>query len=243
MHLHKLQAAALPLFATAAAAAQNFTVAGGQIFTPGFVVVDAPQPETPMGGDTLHIALDITANGRLPQPPYKTGRNFTITNATETPDRKILTQEPGSTVKHVNWLWPDCLVGDGRPKGDDSDRGVYNISIHQHFRLNNEDRYTVFDLPISVTNSIPENPLRPLCDEITNALLPPSNVSGDAGLGVLFAPGDSTVVMTSDGNGGLGTPKTEATPGDGLGSGAPMCLRTLTWATAMPRTVDEGLGF
>jgi hypothetical protein len=25
----------------------------------------------------------------------------------------ILKQEPGSTVKHVNWIWPDCLVGGG----------------------------------------------------------------------------------------------------------------------------------
>lgn len=32
------------------AAALNFTVAGGQIFTPGMVVVDAPQPGTPLGG-------------------------------------------------------------------------------------------------------------------------------------------------------------------------------------------------
>ena len=22
-------------------------------------------------------------------------------------------QEPGSTVKHVNFLWPECMVGDG----------------------------------------------------------------------------------------------------------------------------------
>jgi hypothetical protein len=34
--------------------------------------------------------------------------------------------EPGSTVKHVKWTWPDCLVGDGQPTGD-SDRGVYNV--------------------------------------------------------------------------------------------------------------------
>jgi hypothetical protein len=28
----------------------NFTVAGGQIFTPGLAILDAPQPGTPLGG-------------------------------------------------------------------------------------------------------------------------------------------------------------------------------------------------
>lgn len=37
--------------------------------------------------------------------------------------------EPSSTVKHVKWMWPDCLVGEGQPTGD-SDRGVYNVSSH-----------------------------------------------------------------------------------------------------------------
>lgn len=36
-------------------------------------------------------------------------------------------QEEGSTVKHVNWIWPDCLVGDGPPANGDSDRGLYNV--------------------------------------------------------------------------------------------------------------------
>lgn len=31
-------------------AAVDFTIAGGQIFTPGFAVLDAPQPGTPLGG-------------------------------------------------------------------------------------------------------------------------------------------------------------------------------------------------
>lgn len=38
-----------------------------------------------------------------------------------------MAQEPGSTVKHVNWVWPDCLVGDGAPNNNDSARGAYNV--------------------------------------------------------------------------------------------------------------------
>jgi hypothetical protein len=99
--------------------------------------------------DTLHVAIDVTANGKLPLSPhddddsnqifsvemflysYDTGRNFTISNGTATANNaslgEIMAQEPGSTVKHVNWIWPDCLVGDGEPEKD-SDRGVYNVS-------------------------------------------------------------------------------------------------------------------
>ena len=31
-------------------AAHNFTIHNGQIFTPGFAVLNAPQPRTPLGG-------------------------------------------------------------------------------------------------------------------------------------------------------------------------------------------------
>jgi hypothetical protein len=39
-------------------------------------------------------------------------------------------QEPGSTVKHVKWTWPDCLVGDGAQQQGlgETDRGVYNVT-------------------------------------------------------------------------------------------------------------------
>jgi hypothetical protein len=52
---------------------------------------------------------------------------------------------------------PDCLVGNGQDTAN-SARGIYNISIHQNFRLNNTNYYTISSLPISVTNSIPETP-------------------------------------------------------------------------------------
>ena len=87
----------------------------------------------------------MTANGHLPLDleddsptrihnisiflsSYSLSNNFTVTNGTAGRDDaslgNILEQEPGSTVKHVNWVWPDCLVGDG---GSDGDRGNYNV--------------------------------------------------------------------------------------------------------------------
>jgi hypothetical protein len=124
------------------------------------------------------VAIDISGDGQLPQPPnnfdqfsqifnitlfltsYERNHNFTISNATGPlpPFTTIMDQERGSTVKHVNWDWPLCLVGDGKPKSSNDDRGNYNISIHQNFRMNGSNFYTIMDLPISVTNSIPQKP-------------------------------------------------------------------------------------
>lgn len=100
--------------------------------------------------------------------------NFTISNGTEPKNNgtgyvgPVLNLEPSSTVKHVNWVWPKCLEGDGT---SGSARGAYNISMHQSFRWNGTDYYTVFDLPISVTNSISESSERVDCALLENKLL------------------------------------------------------------------------
>ncbi|KAI1385079.1 uncharacterized protein F4822DRAFT_417232 [Hypoxylon trugodes] len=245
---------------TSNVAALNFTIAGGQIFTPGFAVLDAPQPGTPLGGDTIEVALDVTANGKLRLPPYSddspsrinnitiflysyaTGRNFTITNGTASTNDvslgDIMQSEPGSTVKHVKWNWPDCLIGDGKPDSADSDRGDYNISIRQNFRLNGEDHYTIFDVPISVTNKIDFTGDNPPCDSVNNPLLTPGEIDADAAntVGVLFAPGDATVVQQPDSGGdkdGIGPSKPEGNPADGLGSDANVVGPTLVFHLVM----------
>lgn len=94
--------------------------------------------------DFLQVALDVTSDGQLQLPPYPsnpisaihnitiylssyiTGKNLTISNGTATGGSigEIMAQENGSTVKHVNWFWPDCLVGDGNTGVD---RGLYNV--------------------------------------------------------------------------------------------------------------------
>lgn len=151
-----------------------FTIVNGRVFTPGLGIILAPQPFTPMGGDFLHIALDVSGDGKLAVPPRNINdaltqvynftlfltsdslqKNFTISNfTTQTPPfANILDQELGQTVKHINFEWPECLVGDGNDN-EGGARGDYNISIHQNYKLNGFDRYTIFNLPISVSNSI-----------------------------------------------------------------------------------------
>lgn len=171
-----------------------FNIVNGRIFTPGLGIVLAvsltysyvnpltdicqPQPFTPMGGDFLHIALDVAADGKLPVPPRSMDdpltqvfnftlfltsttlqKNFTISNITTStpPLANIMNQELGQTVKHINFEWPECLVGDGQDT-EGTMRGEYNISIHQNYRLNGNNRYSIFNLPISVTNSISRFP-------------------------------------------------------------------------------------
>lgn len=145
-------------------------IVNGQIYTSGIAIVNAPQPNTPLGGgkaspnlynihlltlqDTLHVSLDVTDNGQLRLPPYPkdspsgihnitiflssyvTGWNFTVTNGTATANNSttgdIMLAEAGSTVKHVNWMWPACLVGVGPPANSESDRGLYNVCVFKH---------------------------------------------------------------------------------------------------------------
>ena len=87
-------------------------------------------------------------------------KNFTISNVTTStpPFADIMNQESGQTVKHINFEWPDCLVGNNNDDDGATARGDYNISIHQNYRLNGVNRYTIFNLPISVTNSISQFP-------------------------------------------------------------------------------------
>ncbi|KAF2746803.1 hypothetical protein M011DRAFT_468095 [Sporormia fimetaria CBS 119925] len=156
-----------------------FNIENGRILTPGLAIILAPQPFTPMGGDFLHIALDVSGDGKLPVPPrtlsdpltqvfnftlfltsIPLAKNFTISNITTTtpPFADIMDQELGQTVKHINFEWPSCLVGDGRETISATARGDYNISIHQNYRLNGVDYYSIFNLPISVTNGIAQFP-------------------------------------------------------------------------------------
>ena len=92
-------------------------------------------------------------------------------------------------------------------------------------------------MPISVTNSIEFSGLNPSCDALDNPLLSPEEVDAEganAPVGILFAPGDATVIQqsgTADDSNGIGPDKPEANPGNGLGSGA----STLEWGSLFQR--------
>jgi hypothetical protein len=88
-------------------------------------------------------------------------------------------QEPDSTVKHVNWYWPNCFVGeeDDDDGSEDSARGDSNISLHQLFRWNGTEYYTVFDLLITVTNSVEDKGNRTDCTLLENEHISSSDIN------------------------------------------------------------------
>lgn len=160
--------------------------------------------------DNLQIAIDVSGNGRLALSAdegddeattefhsisifltsTEIERNLTISNGTNPSDSEsgyvgpVLDLEPGSTVKHVNWVWPRCFVGsgDGDEDEDDGDwRGEWNITLHQAFRWEGEEYYTIFELPISVTNGIQEDEMRVACEDLENAF-EKENLGVDGGL-------------------------------------------------------------
>ncbi|KAF4635171.1 hypothetical protein G7Y89_g2930 [Cudoniella acicularis] len=250
MILQPFRFSAVTLFLARRLIAQ--TIINGQIFTPGIAIVDAPQPNTPLGGDFLQVALDVTSAGQLQLPPYPanptsaiynitiflssytTGKNFTISNGTASAGNaslgEIMQQEPSSTVKHVNWIWPDCLVGNGNPTGSNDSRGAYN-----NFRLNGTDMYTIFDLPIKVTNEISAASDRPSCDALNNPLL--SQVALNASANSFTRIAGSAIETTGAGT-GLGGQKPDATPKDGLGGAGTLTWQTGAHVVAEPRNLS-----
>ena len=111
---------------------------------------------------------------------YTTGLNLTISNGTtagwrknsaEPPEfgcnnrsspvfqnagcQEVMLQESGSTVKHVNWVWPDCLVGDGG--ADDSNCGNGRGSTQNCLEGTARGPYNVRQHPLSNDYLTPHN--------------------------------------------------------------------------------------
>ncbi|KAB8205178.1 hypothetical protein BDV34DRAFT_105186 [Aspergillus parasiticus] len=171
------------------------TIINGQVFTPGLAIIDSPQPYTPLGGDSLQVAIDVSGNGRLTSNPSdatkfnditlfltsnELSKNFTISNGTDPKDNAyvghVLEINPSTNVQQVNWNWPECLVGDEH-SGSGSARGPYNISIHQSFKWDGKDYYTIFDLPVNITNAISKSDDRVDCKLLENDLLKPAEIA------------------------------------------------------------------
>ncbi|KAI0051758.1 hypothetical protein FA95DRAFT_1484931 [Auriscalpium vulgare] len=157
------------LLALPPAAAQYLV--NGQVFTNALAIVDAPAPQSTFhAGSDIPIALDISGNGKLPQAAATPGAglatgfdllelylistqaklNLTISNGTG-----LLTQEPGSTVKHLDFALPNCVAA-----------GAYNFTVYETSHINNEDFFSITPIPISIENTNFNGP----CTDGVNAL-------------------------------------------------------------------------
>lgn len=88
--------------------------------------------------------------------------------------------------------------------------------------MNGTNYFTIFDLPISVSNSIAEDSSRPSCDELNNPLLSNPLNASSAVISIPYLNGAGVDTFAST---GFGNEKPLAAPEDGLGSDA--CM--ITW--------------
>jgi hypothetical protein len=98
--------------------------------------------------------------------------------------------------------------------------------------MNGTEMYTIFDLPIAVTNSIPDDVLRLSCDSLNNRIIDQAALNASAN-SFIRIPG--TPIETSGKGSGLGATKPKASEQDGVGAAG-----TITGNTAL-HTIWIGL--
>ncbi|KAI0318497.1 hypothetical protein OF83DRAFT_1056825 [Amylostereum chailletii] len=143
----------------------------GQVFTAALAIVDAPAPQSVYhAGSNIPIAIDVSGDGKLGQGASvpgsglsthldslelylistQTGINVTVSSGTD-----LLTQEPSSTVKHMDFQLSHCVPA-----------GSYNFTIYEGSRINNTDHFSISAIPVSVENTA----FNGTCTEGINAL-------------------------------------------------------------------------
>ncbi|KZV77487.1 hypothetical protein PENSPDRAFT_645130 [Peniophora sp. CONT] len=144
----------------------------GQIFTNALAIVDAPAPNSTFhAGANMPIAIDVSGDGKLqtaaqaPNSGLDTSfdslelylvsasqkMNLTITsNGTG-----FLQQEPGSTVKHLDFQLSNCIPA-----------GEYNFTVYEASHINGTACYTITSYPVAIQNTN----FNGTCESGTNAL-------------------------------------------------------------------------
>ncbi|KAJ3480935.1 hypothetical protein NLI96_g8011 [Meripilus lineatus] len=144
----------------------------GQIFTNGLAIIDSPAPNSTLhAGSTTSVAIDISGDGRLAQSAsipgsgqstrfdslevylvsYETSLNLTVSQGPT-----LLTQESGSTVKHINWLIDSCVAS-----------GNYNLTFYESSHIQDTAYFIITPLPIEIQNTNPTTS----CSNGTNTLV------------------------------------------------------------------------
>lgn len=130
---------------------------GGQYFTRGLAISNAPAPNSEFTvGGTIGVSVDVSGNGRLPQGSWgpnstlpsgfislslylvSNDHNVTIIDGT---DGAFLAGEPGSTVKHLSYVIPNCLPA-----------GNYDYTYYEVSRMNDTMYFGITPIPIRILN-------------------------------------------------------------------------------------------
>ncbi|TFK57309.1 hypothetical protein OE88DRAFT_1650953 [Heliocybe sulcata] len=134
------------------------TLVNGQVFSNGLAILDAPAPQSVQhAGSNMPIAIDISGDGKLSQAASIPGSGLATRfdfldmylvssqnsiNLTVSDGTNFLTQESGSTVKHLNWPIPTCLPS-----------GSYNLTLYEGSHVNNDGYFSITPIPITIENT------------------------------------------------------------------------------------------
>ncbi|EPQ60825.1 hypothetical protein GLOTRDRAFT_113355 [Gloeophyllum trabeum ATCC 11539] len=148
------------------------TSVNGQVFTSGLAILDAPAPQSVQhAGSNMPIAIDVSGDGKLSQTATIPGSGLptrydslelylvssqTSMNLTVSEGTGLLTQESGSTVKHLNWPIPKCLPA-----------GQYNLTLYETSHVNNQGFFSITPIPVTIQNPAPSG----LCTDGSNEFL------------------------------------------------------------------------
>ncbi|KAI8995515.1 hypothetical protein BD414DRAFT_243812 [Trametes punicea] len=136
------------LFATShilAVAGQD--VVNGQVLTQGFAILDSPQPDSTLNaGSNADIAIQVpsltNAVTALDLLEVYLVSSVTQTNITVSSGPQLLTQEPGSDVKHIHWSVPTCLQN-----------GPYNLTLYETSHSNGASYFAITPVPVQVNGN------------------------------------------------------------------------------------------
>ncbi|KAI0670023.1 hypothetical protein C8Q78DRAFT_1038808 [Trametes maxima] len=167
--------------------------ANGQ--TQGLSIVDNPQPNAVINaGSNTDVSIEVfaTANASLGVDSLEVylvssqeQKNITVSSGPQ-----LLTQEPGSTVKHIHFTVPSCLQ-----------TGTYNLTVYEASHFVADHYFAITPIPIQVRNN---GNVSSSCNATLNALQaqpqvsspPPSDLLPGGG-GTTSANGNSSVTTTT----------------------------------------------
>jgi hypothetical protein len=158
------------------------------------------------------------------------------------PSRQWLSYRPQQQKRSLQCTSPltPALTGEPSPLTLNPQQ---QITLHQSFTLNNTHYYTLFPLPISVTNSIPASSSRPSCALLTNPLLDQAalDASADTIPAGAYPWTDGRGVQTGIPEAGAATSSMSGMGGGGSGGGGGGAMNTGA-VTGMESSMVTGTG-
>ncbi|CDO72358.1 hypothetical protein BN946_scf184977.g55 [Trametes cinnabarina] len=121
-------------------------VVNGQIITQGVSILDSPQPNSVLnaGSNTsiaIQLPLELNTGLSLDLLEVYLVSSDPHANITVSSGPQLLSQEPGSDVKHIQWSVPTCLQ-----------TGFYNLTLYETSHANSASFFAITPIPVQIRN-------------------------------------------------------------------------------------------